>query len=97
MPKPIWMNRRSWVAAWVVLCAAGLAAAAGLNASSTPDPQPEKPVSAECAELIADVKAQVAKARKEDEGDGVLAFSRVRDGAGDDCRDALRDHFRGDR
>ncbi|MFJ2899117.1 hypothetical protein ACIO87_30090 [Streptomyces sp. NPDC087218] len=97
MPKPIRMNRRSWVAAWVVLCAAGLAATAGLNTSSTPAPQPEKPVSAECAELIADIETQLAEAGQEDKGNGVLAFSRIRTGAGDDCRDALRDRFRGDR
>ncbi|MET9921201.1 hypothetical protein ABZZ04_29600 [Streptomyces sp. NPDC006435] len=97
MPKPIRMSRRSWVAVWTVLCAAGLAATAGLNASSAPEPQPEKPVSAECAERIADVGAQLAKAGREDGGDEVLAFSRIRTGTEDDCRDALHDHFRGAR
>ncbi|MFE7618546.1 hypothetical protein [Streptomyces sp. NPDC057496] len=98
MPKPIRMSRRSWVAVWTVLCAAGLAATAGLNASSAPEPQPEKPVGTECAGRIADIEAQLAKAaEREDGGDGVLTFSRIRTGTEDDCRDALRDHFRGAR
>ncbi|GAA2255563.1 membrane protein [Streptomyces atrovirens] len=99
MPKPIRTSRRAWCAAWVVLCAAGLAATAGLNASSAPDPQPERSVSAECAECVADIETQLAeaKAEQEGEGDGVLAFSRVQAGTGDDCRDELRDHLRGDR
>ena len=96
MPKPIRTSRRAWGAAWVVLCAAGLAATAGLNASSAPDPQPERSVS---AEYVADIETQLAeaKAEQEGEGDGVLAFSRVQAGTGDDCRDELRDHLRGDR
>ncbi|MET7296206.1 hypothetical protein ABZS79_29465 [Streptomyces griseoloalbus] len=97
MPKPIRMSRRTWVAAWVVLCAVGLAATAELNASSTPDPQPGQPVSAECAEYIADIEMQLAKAEQEGEEDGVLTFSRVQVGTEDDCLDELRDHFRGDR
>ncbi|MET9392782.1 hypothetical protein ABZY20_20705 [Streptomyces sp. NPDC006624] len=96
MPKPT-RTSRAWVAGWVVLCAAGLAATAGLNASSPPDPQPERPVSAECAEYVADVERQLAEARKEGGGDGVLAFSRVRAGTGDDCADELRDHLLADR
>ncbi|MGW1552703.1 hypothetical protein [Streptomyces sp. NPDC002346] len=96
MPKQIRMSRRSWVAAWAVLCAAGLAATAKLNASSAPDSQPEKSVSAECAARIADIEAQLAKARQEGKGDGVLVFSRVQVGSEDDCRDDLRNHFRGD-
>lgn len=97
MPKPIRTSRRTWAVAWVMLCAAGLAATAGLNASSTPDPRPEKPVSAECAEYVADIERQLAEARQDSTGDGVLAFSRVRTGTGDDCDDELRDHLRGDR
>ncbi|MEW1869235.1 hypothetical protein AB0420_14030 [Streptomyces caelestis] len=97
MPKPIRTSRRTWVAAWAVLCAAGLAATAGLNASPAPDPRPERPVSAECAEYVADIEKQLAEAGKEDGGDGVLAFSRVRVGTGDDCTEELRDHLRGDR
>lgn len=97
MPKPMRMSRRTWITAWVVLCAAGLAATAGLNASSAPDPQPARPVSAECAEYVADVKRQLAEAQQEGEGDGVLAFSRVRVGAGDDCHEELRVHLLGDR
>ncbi|MEU5959069.1 hypothetical protein [Streptomyces sp. NPDC047525] len=97
MPKPIPMSRRMWVAVWVVLCAAGLAATAELNASPAPDPPSEKPVSAECAEYIADVERQLAKAEQEGEEDGVLGFSRVRVGSEDDCRDEFRNHFGGDR
>ncbi|WP_431996972.1 hypothetical protein [Streptomyces fungicidicus] len=97
MPKPIRTSRRTWVAAWAVLCAAGLAATTGLNASPAPDPRPERPVSAECAEYVADIEKQLAEAEKEDGGDGVLAFSRVRVGTGDDCTEELRDHLRGDR
>ncbi|MEU9318232.1 hypothetical protein [Streptomyces sp. NPDC048295] len=96
MPEPIRMSRRAWVAAWAVLCAAGLAATAELNASSVPDPQFEKPVSAECAERIADIETQLAKAKQEGNGDGVLVFSRVQVGTEDDCRDDLRNRFRGD-
>ncbi|MFE7267825.1 hypothetical protein ACFU9B_38400 [Streptomyces sp. NPDC057592] len=95
MPKPIRMSRRSWIAAWAVLCAAGLAATAGLNASSAPDPRPEKPVSAECAERVADIETQLAKAKREDKGDEVLVFSRIQVGTEEDCRDDLRNHFRG--
>lgn len=96
MPKPSRRSRRTWVAAWVVLCVAGIAATAALNASPAPDPQPEKPVSAECAEYIADIEAQLAKARREGTDDGVLALTRTRAGA-DDCSDDMRDHFSDDR
>lgn len=96
MPKPIRMNRRTWVAAWAVLCLAGLAATARLNASSAPDPQPEKPVSAECAKYIADIEMRLAKARQESKGEGVLAFTRIQSGTDDHCQDDLRNHFRGD-
>ncbi len=100
MPKPLRMRRRTWIAAWVVLCAAGIAATAALNASPAPDAQPEKrekPVSAECAEYIADIERQLAKAKQDGNDDGgVLAFSRSRVGAGD-CSDEIRDHFGGDR
>ncbi|MGW4385433.1 hypothetical protein [Streptomyces sp. NPDC004685] len=40
------------------------AATAELNASSAPDPQLEKSVSAECAEYIADIEMQPAKAKQ---------------------------------
>ncbi|WP_328565086.1 hypothetical protein [Streptomyces coelicoflavus] len=96
MPKPIRTSRRMWVAAWVVLCAAALAATAELNSSSAPDPPPQKPVSAECAEYIEDIEKQLAKAKQEG-GDGVLAFSRVRAGTGDHCGEEFRVHFGGDR
>ncbi|MFI1213276.1 hypothetical protein ACH4UV_37540 [Streptomyces sp. NPDC020802] len=96
MPKPLRMSRCTWTVAWVVVCVAGIAATAALNAFPAPDPEPEKPVSAECAEYIADIEAQLAKAKREGNDDGVLAFSRSRVGA-DDCHDALLDHFSGDR
>ncbi|MBE4740805.1 MULTISPECIES: hypothetical protein [Streptomyces] len=96
MPKPLLTNRRTWAAVWAVLCVAGIAVTAALNASTAPDPQPEKPVSAECAEYIADIEAKVAKAKAEGNDDGVLAFTRTRPGA-DDCHDALLDHFDGER
>ncbi|MFI8895456.1 hypothetical protein [Streptomyces paradoxus] len=96
MPKPLWMSRRMWVAAWAVLCAAAIAATAALNASPAPDPQPEKPVSAECAAYIGDIEKKLAKAKVEGNDDGVLAFTRTRVGA-DDCSDEILDHFSGDR
>ncbi|MET8168489.1 hypothetical protein ABZT34_30240 [Streptomyces sp. NPDC005329] len=97
MPKPLWMSRGTWVGAWVVLCAAGIAATVALNASPAPDPQPEKPVSAECAEYIADIETQLAKAKVEgNDDDGVLAFTRTRVSA-DDCSDEILDHFSSDR
>ncbi|MEU0300626.1 hypothetical protein ABZ252_14315 [Streptomyces sp. NPDC006175] len=95
MPEPIRMSRRAWVAAWAVLCAAGLGVTAGLNASSSSGPQTEMRVSAECAELIADLEKQLAKTPQEG-NDAVLGFSRVQVGAENDCRDELREHFRGD-
>ncbi|MFE9772470.1 hypothetical protein ACFYOV_12485 [Streptomyces sp. NPDC005931] len=93
MAKPIRKSRRKWVATWVVLCAVGLVATAGLNASSAPDPQHERPVSAECAEHAADIERQLAKGEQEGDGDGVLAFSRVRVDTGADCSYELREHF----
>ncbi|AIS02240.1 putative secreted protein [Streptomyces glaucescens] len=99
MPKPLRMSRRTLVAAWAVLCAAGVAATAALNASSAPDPQSgthEGPVSAECAEYIADIEARLARAREAGTDDGVVALSRVSVDA-DDCSDELREHFSGDR
>ncbi|MFB7918884.1 hypothetical protein [Streptomyces sp. NPDC056061] len=63
------MSRRSWVAVWAVLRAAGLAATAKLNAFSAPDPRPEKSVGAECAERIADIETQLAMAKQEGKGD----------------------------
>jgi hypothetical protein len=96
MPKPLRMSRRTWVAAWLVLCVAGIAATAALNAFPAPDRQPEKPVSAECAEYIAGIETQLAKAKREGNDDGVLSFTRTRVGA-DDCSDEILDHFNGDR
>lgn len=59
-------------------------------------PRPEGPVSAVCAERIADIEKQLAKAGREGD-DGVLTFSRVEGGAADDCDEELRDHFGGGR
>ncbi|MEU3660953.1 hypothetical protein AB0E77_14555 [Streptomyces sp. NPDC032940] len=96
MPQPIRMSRRTGIAVWAVLCATGLVVTLALNASAEPDPQaeqPERPVSAECADYIADIDARLAEARQEGGGeDGVLAFARVRSGA-EDCGDELRDHL----
>jgi 1-aminocyclopropane-1-carboxylate deaminase/D-cysteine desulfhydrase-like pyridoxal-dependent ACC family enzyme len=96
MRKLIRTTRRTWIAAWVVLCTGGIAATAGLNAASAPDPHPEEPVSAECAEYIADIEKQLAKAKREGTDDGVLAFSRSKVGA-DDCSNEIHEHFGGDR
>jgi hypothetical protein len=96
MPKPIRSSRRNWVAGWVLLCGAGIAATAWLNAASAPDPRPEAPVSPECAEYIANIETRLAKAKEQGADDGVLAFSRSKGGA-DDCSDEIRDHFGGDR
>ncbi|MFD4021895.1 hypothetical protein ACFWRV_00010 [Streptomyces sp. NPDC058576] len=97
MPKPIRMNRRTWVAAWAALCAAGLVATAQLENSSAPGPPPEKPVSAECRKFIADIDTQLARAGQRGEEEGVLAFSRSRVDTGEGCHDALRAYFRSHR
>ncbi|MEU0214410.1 hypothetical protein ABZ281_04540 [Streptomyces sp. NPDC006265] len=96
MRKLIRTSRHTWIGAWMVSCAVGIAATAWLNAASAPDPHPEEPVSAECAEHIADIETQLAKARREGADDGVLAFSRSKVGA-DDCSDEVLEHFSGDR
>ncbi|MFD5141259.1 hypothetical protein ACFWMX_34355 [Streptomyces sp. NPDC058378] len=99
MPELGSLSRRTRVAVWAGLCVAGLAATAGLNASSAPDPRPEKSVSVECAERIAEIEAQLSKAKHQSagDGDGVLGFSRVAVGTQDDCRDEIRSHFGSDR
>ncbi|MFJ5780025.1 hypothetical protein [Streptomyces sp. NPDC093094] len=97
MPKPLRMSRRRWVvAAWAVLCVAGIAATAALDAFPAPGAQPEEPVRVECAEYIRNIETQLAKAEREGNDDGVVAFTRVRVGA-DDCSDEVVDHFSGDR
>ncbi|MBK3586849.1 hypothetical protein JHN49_25160 [Streptomyces sp. MBT57] len=93
MPKPRRTGHRTWVAVWAVLCVGGLVGTAGLKASSAPDPQPKKHVSAECRELIADIKTQLDKARPAAGDDGILAFSRQRPSA-EDCSDEIRDFSR---
>ncbi|MEU8957271.1 hypothetical protein AB0C93_23550 [Streptomyces sp. NPDC048518] len=100
MPARIRTSRRTWVAAWAVLCAGGIAATAGLNASATPDPHPEKSVSAECAEQIADIDAQLATAEREaarGEGNPLLAISGIRTAGEENCDEELRDHLQGAR
>lgn len=95
MPKPIAMNRRTWIAGWAALCVAGFAATAAMNASSTPDPNPENPA---CAEYIAHIdELLLAKEDREGKEDGVLGFSRVQVGTQDDCSDELRNHVSGGR
>lgn len=96
MPKSIPRNHLMWGAAWAVLCVAGLATTAQLNASSAPDPQPEHPFSPQCATLIADIERQMAKTRKEEsEKRHVVAYSWVRTNTDDSCDDEIHDHFRG--
>ncbi|MEV8449420.1 hypothetical protein [Streptomyces parvus] len=95
MSKPIRMRRRTWAVAWAVLCAAGLAATAALQNSSAPDPRPARTVSAECDELIAEVKKQLAKPGQQREEEGILAFSRGSAGTLEDCDDELRRHLLG--
>ncbi|CAM5239380.1 MULTISPECIES: hypothetical protein [Streptomyces] len=90
MSKPIRMSRRTWVAAWVVLCAAGLAATSALQASSASKPEPAESVSAQCDELIAEVKKQLAKAEQQREEEAILAFSGGSAGTLEDCDDELR-------
>ncbi|MEU1434442.1 hypothetical protein ACFYPA_00120 [Streptomyces sp. NPDC005775] len=97
MPKPIRTNNRAWVAAWAVLCVAGLAATAQLSASSAPAPQRKKPVSAEYSEYIAGIEIQLAQTEQEGKGDGVLTLSRVQAGTEDDCAEELHSHFGGNR
>ncbi|WP_425839734.1 hypothetical protein [Streptomyces fractus] len=96
MPRPIPNSRRAWIATWAVLCATGLAATYGLNRSSEPEAPPEKPVSAQCAELIRSIEGQLAKNQREGKKGGVVAFSRIRNPGEDDCDDALHDHFGGE-
>ncbi len=96
MSEPLRTSRRRWIAAWAVTAAVGLVATAVLDASSTPGPRPEEPVGAVCAERIADIEKQLARAGREGD-DGVLTFSRVEGGAADDCDEELRDHFGGGR
>ncbi|NED08840.1 hypothetical protein G3I55_45275 [Streptomyces sp. SID6648] len=97
MSKPIRMRRRTWVGAWAVLCAAGLAATAALQDSSAADPQPVRSVSAECDEFIAEVKRQLAKSGQQGEEEGILAFSRGPASTVEDCGDELRSHLFSDR
>ncbi|MGW1294047.1 hypothetical protein [Streptomyces sp. NPDC002533] len=97
MSKPIRMRRRTWVAAWAVLCAAGLAATAALQDSSVSDPRPAKSAGAECDELIEDVKRQLAEAGQQGEEGGILAFSRGPASTVEDCGDELRSYLFADR
>ncbi|MGW6713942.1 hypothetical protein ACWF9X_03220 [Streptomyces globisporus] len=93
MSKPIRMRRRTWVGAWAVLCAAGLAATAALQDSSAADPRPAESVSAECDELIAEVEKQLAKPEQDREEEGILAFSRGSASTLEDCDDELRSYL----
>ncbi|MFE8910539.1 hypothetical protein [Streptomyces globisporus] len=95
MSKPIRMGRRTWVAAWAVLCAAGLAATAALQDSSASEPRPAKSVSAECAEVVAEAKRQLAASGQQGEDGGVVAFSRGSSSTFEDCDDELRGYLLG--
>lgn len=95
MSKPIRMRRRTWVGAWAVLCAAGLAATAVLHGSPASDPQPARSVSAECDQLIAEVEKQLAKSGQQRGEEAIVAFSRVSVGTLEDCDDELRSHLDG--
>ncbi|MEU6629521.1 hypothetical protein ABZ905_14710 [Streptomyces parvus] len=95
MSKPIRMRRRTWAGVWAVLCAAGLATTAALQSSSAPDPRPARTVSAECDELIAEVKEHLAKPGQQREEEGILAFSRGSASTLEDCDDELRRHLLG--
>ncbi|MFJ9174427.1 hypothetical protein [Streptomyces sp. NPDC102360] len=92
-PIPIPRSRRAWIVTCAAPCAAGLAAAYGLNTSSEPEPPPKKPVSAQCAALIESIEGQLAKNERDGKKGGALAFSRNRGAGQEDCGDALRDHF----
>ncbi|WP_306323198.1 MULTISPECIES: hypothetical protein [unclassified Streptomyces] len=103
MPKRPPINRRTWIAAWAALCAAGLAATAALNSSSAQATHPEDPARAECAGAIADFEKQLAKTRQNDEGDEgaekvhtLTAVSIGTKGEGT-CHDELVDHFKNHR
>ncbi|MEU5328732.1 hypothetical protein [Streptomyces parvus] len=96
MSKPIRMRRRTWAGAWAVLCAAGLAATAALQNSSAPEPRPAMTVSAECDELVAEVKKHIAKSGQQREEEGILAFSRGSASTVEDCDDELRRYLLGD-
>ncbi|MEU6837883.1 hypothetical protein HLK56_31870 [Streptomyces sp. G9] len=95
MSKPIRMRRRTWVGAWAVLCAAGLAASAVLQGSPASDPQPARSISAECDELIAEVEKQLAKSGQQRGEEAIVAFSRVSAGTLEDCDDELRSYLAG--
>lgn len=92
-------SRRTWIAAWAALCAGGVAATAALNASSTPDPRPEKTVSAECAQRISDLDASLAKAKADAAAGGgrqetVVAVGGLRSSDAEDCDDEVTDHLK---
>ncbi|MEU5373715.1 hypothetical protein ABZ362_32935 [Streptomyces sp. NPDC005951] len=97
MSKPIRMRRRTWVGAWAVLCAAGLAATAVLQGSPAADPQPARSVSAECEDLVAEVEKQLAESGQQHEEEGIVAFSRGSAGTLEDYGDELRSYVFGDR
>ncbi len=97
MSKPIRMRRRTWVGAWAVLCAAGLAATAVLQGSPAVDPRPARSVSAECGELIAEVERQLAESGQQRGEEAIVAFGRGSAGTLDDCDDELRSHLSSDR
>ncbi|MBT2379127.1 hypothetical protein J7E90_17660 [Streptomyces sp. ISL-111] len=94
MPNPRRMSRRAGLLTWAVLCVAGLAATAGLQAASAPEAPPERRIKAECREYIAEIEGRMHVARSDSKGEGaILVFSRDRT----DCADELNDLLGGDR
>jgi len=89
MPNPRRMSRRAWVLTWALLCVAGLAATAWLQAAaSAPEARPERHVKAECREYIAEIEGRIHAAKSTSKGEGaIVAFSRDRT----DCAEELDD------
>ncbi|MYW30212.1 hypothetical protein [Streptomyces sp. SID2119] len=94
MPNPRRMSRRAWVLTWALLCVAGLAATAWLQAAaSAPEARPEY-IKAECREYIAEIEGRIHVAKSNSKGEGaIVAFSRDRT----DCAEELDDLLGGGR
>lgn len=102
MPEPKPTDRRVWVAAWAVLCVAGLAATSALNAtSSTPEPSGDKPLSSDCDQRITDLEKWVAERKRERDAEGkesgIVTLSAVHVDDEDVCHDAIAEHFAAER
>lgn len=92
MPNPLRMSRRAWLLTWAVLCVAGFAATAWLQAAvSAPEARPERPVKAECREYIAEIEGRLDRTTVDGSGKvGIVTFMPV----GLDCKDELDDLLR---